>query len=162
MQIIAWGKKTISVLCRHIKISTVYKISSLSKKIKKLSNSCLQCPRNFRETFPVLRSIALARGRYKSCIMYENSQGRIGYVFVTDNMPFYVTALRHPYMSTAYHELPRFLLSFSLCLSLYFQVNIAENTFSSTLDLARSIYASIIITFHVRVYSCKLFQRNFY
>jgi len=62
---------------------------------------------------------------------------------VTDNMSFYVTALRHLYTSTAYHVLLRFLLS--LCLLLYFQVNVAENAFSSTLALSRTISASIVI-----------------
>lgn len=95
----------------------------------------------------MLRSIALAYGKCKSCITLEreNIQWRIGYAFVTDNMSFYVTALRHLYMSAAYHVLLRFLLSFSLCLLLHFQVNVAENAFCSTLASSRNIPASIVI-----------------
>lgn len=95
----------------------------------------------------MLRSIVLAYARCKSCITVEreNVQQRIGYAFVTDNMSFYVTALRHFYMSAAYHVLLRFLLSFSLCLLLYFQVNAALKMPSLPLQLlSRNISASII------------------
>ena len=52
-----------------------------------------------------LVGIALAYGRYKSCITLEreNADWHIGYAFVTDNMHlFFVTALRHLYVSVAY------------------------------------------------------------